>query len=142
MAAVARPLPHTGRPVSIPVMTARRHRVATRRGGRGDGTPSAVGGRRGPSARVRRRRALVGAVLLLAPPVGLLGGGPLASEGLAPAAAADRGGGRVYIVRPGDTLWSIAERLSPGSDPRPLVDDLTASLRGDQLQVGERLVVH
>lgn len=27
-----------------------------------------------------------------------------------------------YVVRPGDTLWSIAERLDPGSDPRPLVD--------------------
>jgi LysM domain len=30
-----------------------------------------------------------------------------------------------YVVRTGDTLWSIAERLSPGEDPRPLVDALT-----------------
>lgn len=33
--------------------------------------------------------------------------------------------GRVtYVVRPGDTLWSIAEQLAPGEDPRPLVDAL------------------
>ncbi len=141
MAAAVRPVPYTRHPGSIPVATARRHRVATPGAGRGGGTPSAVGGRRRPSARVRRRRALVVAVLLLAPPVGLLGGGPLATAGQAPAAAAGRSVGRVYIVRPGDTLWSIAERISPGSDPRPLVDELTASLKGDQLQVGERLVV-
>lgn len=42
--------------------------------------------------------------------------------------AAERTGTRVervtYVVRPGDTLWSIAERLVPGEDPRPLVDAL------------------
>ena len=28
-----------------------------------------------------------------------------------------------YTVRPGDTVWRIAQRLgSPGADPRPLVD--------------------
>ena len=31
-----------------------------------------------------------------------------------------------YVVQAGDTLWSIAERLSPGEDPRPVVDALTA----------------
>ncbi len=29
-----------------------------------------------------------------------------------------------YVVRPGDTLWSVAEQLAPGEDPRPLVDAL------------------
>ena len=28
----------------------------------------------------------------------------------------------VYVVRPGDTVWSIASDLSEGSDPRILVD--------------------
>ena len=34
-----------------------------------------------------------------------------------------------YLVRPGDTLWSIAARVSPGEDPRPLVDAIFAANR-------------
>lgn len=35
---------------------------------------------------------------------------------------------RTYVVHPGDTLWSIAVRLSPrGADPRPVVDELAAA---------------
>jgi nucleoid-associated protein YgaU len=29
---------------------------------------------------------------------------------------------RSYVVRGGDTLWAIAERVAPGSDPRSVVD--------------------
>jgi nucleoid-associated protein YgaU len=29
-----------------------------------------------------------------------------------------------YVVREGDTLWSIARHLSPARDPRPVVDQL------------------
>ncbi|HZD69989.1 MAG TPA: LysM peptidoglycan-binding domain-containing protein [Actinomycetes bacterium] len=45
-----------------------------------------------------------------------------------------------YTVRPGDTLWSIALRIAPGRDPRPLVDRLIAynHLQGD-LQVGQAI---
>lgn len=32
-----------------------------------------------------------------------------------------------YVVRGGDTLWSIAERLAPGRDPRPIVDAISAA---------------
>ena len=32
-----------------------------------------------------------------------------------------------YVVREGDSLWSIAERVSPGEDPRPLVDAIAAA---------------
>ena len=48
----------------------------------------------------------------------------------------------VYVVQPGDTLWSIARRADPGADPRPLVDrlvevnDLRGALHaGDQLRL-------
>jgi nucleoid-associated protein YgaU len=32
-----------------------------------------------------------------------------------------------YVVREGDTLWSIARRLSAAGDPRPVVDRLAAA---------------
>jgi LysM domain len=50
--------------------------------------------------------------------------------------------GETYVVRPGDTLWSIAAAIAPDSDPRPVVDALRDANGGrPELQVGERLVV-
>jgi LysM domain len=50
--------------------------------------------------------------------------------------------GETYVVRPGDTLWSIAAAIAPDSDPRPVVDALRNANGGrPELQVGERLVV-
>jgi hypothetical protein len=47
-----------------------------------------------------------------------------------------------YVVRPGDTLWSIAAAIAPESDPRPVVDALRdANGGGPELQVGQRLVI-
>ena len=86
-----------------------------------------------------RCRLLAGAAVAgLAVTVGLLGGGPLAAPGEQPAAA--NGKPHVYLVRPGDTLWSIAARLAKGSDPRPVMDRL-ASHVGPTLQVGQRIVL-
>jgi len=45
----------------------------------------------------------------------------------------------VYVVRPGDTLWSIATRLEPDADPRPLVNALQAETSDGTLVVGETL---
>ncbi len=36
-----------------------------------------------------------------------------------------------YVVRPGDTLWTIAERVDPTGDPRPLVAQLAAQVGSD-----------
>jgi len=48
-----------------------------------------------------------------------------------------------YVVRPGDTLWTIAARLSgPSADPRPMVDAIArANHLGGSLPAGTRLVI-
>lgn len=51
--------------------------------------------------------------------------------------------GTSYVVREGDTLWTIARRFAPGVDPRPLVDSLAAANEVDpaSLSPGQVLVV-
>ena len=46
------------------------------------------------------------------------------------------------LVAPGDTLWSIARRVAPGRDPRPVVDGLIEAndVRGG-LQAGQELSI-
>jgi len=46
-----------------------------------------------------------------------------------------------YDVRPGDTLWSIAFRLDPSGDPRPVVAKLAAQVGSDTVAPGEQLVL-
>jgi nucleoid-associated protein YgaU len=48
-----------------------------------------------------------------------------------------------YVVREGDTLWTIAREIAPGSDPRPVVDLLLATNGVDagRLVPGQTLVV-
>lgn len=93
---------------------------------------------------LRRRLALALVVTLavlgairLSP--GFSGGGPLAAAGepgsARPAAA------RTYVVRPGDTVWSIAHRFVPTGDERPLVDAITTELGGASLVPGEALAI-
>jgi hypothetical protein len=48
---------------------------------------------------------------------------------------------RLYVARPGDTIWGIAERFSGGGDPRPLADKLAAEIGDGVLQPGEVLEV-
>ncbi|MDQ3979194.1 MAG: LysM peptidoglycan-binding domain-containing protein, partial [Actinomycetota bacterium] len=95
-----------------------------------------------PAGTYRRRRAAAGlvvaAVLALSAALGTLGGGPLPVPER-PAPAVSPVGSRVYVVQPGDTFWSIARRLDPTGDPRPLVDRLVAAHGGPTLHVGERL---
>jgi hypothetical protein len=92
---------------------------------------------------IRRRLtaiALVVGLVVVLRPLLLPGGDPLVVPGRAtPAAAA--GGTRLYVVQPGDTLWSIARQLHPQDDPRPVVDRLASQLHGGSLQVGQRLVL-
>lgn len=43
------------------------------------------------------------------------------------------------VVQPGDTLWSIAKRLEPKSDPREIVHKLDNARNGAPLQAGETI---
>jgi Tfp pilus assembly protein FimV len=46
-----------------------------------------------------------------------------------------------YTVQAGDTIWSIASRLTPTGDPRPIADQLEAEVGGTSLEPGTRLLV-
>ena len=113
------------------------------------------GSTRRPTPAVYRRRRLaallllclfVATVLLVTGPVlragaGVLGGNPLTSSdtpaagGLRPVAA------QTFVVQPGDTLWSLARRIQPSGDIRPLVDRLAARHGGAARQPGDRIAV-
>jgi hypothetical protein len=49
--------------------------------------------------------------------------------------------GYLYSVQPGDTVWSIATRLDPTGDPRPLADQIESEIGGTNLQVGTQILV-
>ncbi|HXX91942.1 MAG TPA: LysM domain-containing protein [Acidimicrobiales bacterium] len=98
-----------------------------------------------PSAAVRRRRVLLGTVAaallaVLALPWGGAGGRPLATPGPALAGAVPAHHA-LYIVQPGDTLWSIAQRLDPTGDPRPVVAALARQAGSDTIVPGEHLLL-
>jgi nucleoid-associated protein YgaU len=45
----------------------------------------------------------------------------------------------VYLVQPGDTIWSIARQLDPSGDPRATVDRIVALNGGAALEPGQHL---
>jgi Tfp pilus assembly protein FimV len=45
----------------------------------------------------------------------------------------------VYVVQPGDTIWSIAHALDPAGDSRATVDRIVALNGGAALEPGQRL---
>jgi Tfp pilus assembly protein FimV len=101
-----------------------------------DGTGGAEAGR---MRLTRRGRALVRALAVVLVVAGFM----LVAPGLARGDGPDRPAPRVtYVVESGDTLWSIARRVAPGQDPRPVVDGLIEAndLHGG-LQAGQELSI-
>lgn len=98
---------------------------------------------RGSAVRRRRRGVLLGVIgagvtCALALPIAPLGG--------APAEVHPQGDGqiaseRIYVVRPGDTLWSIASHLDGGGDPRPLAEALAREIGSAVVVPGERIPI-
>jgi hypothetical protein len=73
---------------------------------------------------------------------------PLPAASAAPTAAAPRtasaaqaAGSHVYVVQPGDTIWSIVQGSGHRGDPRPVVDRIALQLNGRALQPGQRLLI-
>jgi hypothetical protein len=97
-----------------------------------------VPGRTGPSAPVQRRRrvilgvVVVGLLVLLLLPIRALGGRTIA--GSAPTA------GQEYVVRGGDTLASIAERVG-GGNVAGLERQLAGEAGSTSLVPGEHLLI-
>src|SRR5690348_7876311 len=47
------------------------------------------------------------------------------------------------VVRPGESLWAVAERVAPGHDPRAVIDQIADlnNLSSSGVQAGQLLVV-
>ena len=105
----------------------------------------------------RRRRLVVGLVTIVAvagltllaiATLARLAGGtpsPAAGGSATPASAAAMGAAEAaapsVVVRPGDTLWTIASRIAPDADVRITVDRLQALNGHDPIVPGEELAL-
>jgi nucleoid-associated protein YgaU len=90
-----------------------------------------------PAAVYRRRRLVaLAAVTFVASVVVILAGrvGHADAELDGPPPAPE-----VYVVQPGDTLWSIADRVAPDVDRRDVVSQLTDAAGGSDLVPGQRI---
>jgi len=92
------------------------------------------------ASRPRRRRSIervgsaLAAVAILA--CALVGGG-VAVARLAERWLGAPSGARAVVVKPGQSLWSLAEEVDPGQDPRRVVGLLRAELGTDVIHPGE-----
>jgi LysM repeat protein len=71
-------------------------------------------------ARTHVRRQVVASLLMASVAILVL----RATPGSAEPSPSSRDRVARYVIRPGDTLWSIARGLAPSEDPRRVVDEL------------------
>ena len=110
-------------------------------------TPHPAAARRETTTPVRLTRR--GRMVLTAAAVLTIGAVSMAVAGAAQAgghSGAPAGPGRGVVkvqVRPGDSLWSLAEAYDPGADTRLVIQDILQlnSITGDQVQPGQILWV-
>ena len=119
--------------------------LGTRPVGTGPVGTGSVGVRVAGPGTYRRRRILVAALLcLFLSALPLLGGELIGWVTGTPGATLVEASGQpvIYVVQPGDTLWSIAERVNPpGRDLRYTVDRLSEVTGGSLLHPGQRIVI-
>ena len=96
-----------------------------------------------PATYWRRRIAVVvlavALVLVMARAGAALGGSTPAAPERHPAHSSVTHTAATTVVRPGDSLWTVAERLAPDDDPRPVVDALSEARHGTVLTPGETI---
>jgi Tfp pilus assembly protein FimV len=91
-----------------------------------------------------RRRIAVLSVLATMSCLLVVAGTSLAGRGGAPASASSArpsASAQLYVVQPGDTMWSIAQVLRGERGQRSYVDALIQLNGGHELVVGQRLVL-
>jgi len=154
-----RPTTHAPHPLALPGRPPLQVIPGGRRAARDHARASRPAGRLHPAVYQRRRLgvlaatitvivvgylALTGLGALLSPhSAGAAAAGASADAGAsaAPSAAAGAASAAVYVVQPGDTLWSIARQLRPSGDIRPLVDALAERAGSGPLVAGAALAV-
>jgi nucleoid-associated protein YgaU len=100
-----------------------------------------------PLARYRRRRLVAAAIALTVVVLAVLltAGLVTGSASTSSPTSADATGAAgvaapaVYVVRPGDTLWSIAARVAPDVDVRITVDRLVDANGPAPIKIGQEL---
>jgi Tfp pilus assembly protein FimV len=127
------------RPMSATMTTPVAHRPSTADPSRRRPTARSV--RPAPVRLTRRGRLIIVlSVMALLVAVGLvLGHGSSQAAGRGSAAATSQ----TLTVRPGETLWAVAARIAPHSDPRLVVADIESRnhLHGVEVRAGQQLRV-
>ncbi len=96
-----------------------------------------------PALRLTRRGRAVLVLVLAALLLAVFSLGPQATQAAGVISESARQPLDQTTVQPGESLWSVAQRIAPDNDPREVVAQLRRlnDLSGSQLQVGQHLLL-